>query len=94
MEIDMAGLVFLICIGWTFIGFFILHTYEENSCTYNSSNSDFLCYLNPVWVWKNYKVNVIGCFFLVLLFNLICPLLTVIYWTIKLIGWICTVGRK
>lgn len=91
----MAVIIFIICIVWTFIGFFILHTYEENSVEYNcSSSADFLCYLNPVWVYKHYKVNAVGCILLTILFNLICPVLSIIYWIIKLIGWICTVGRK
>ena len=90
----MTGLIFVITLVWNFIGFYILSFYEESSVTYNSSNAKALCYLNPLWVWENYKVNVIGCFLLTIIFNLVCPIITVVYWTIKFIGWICTVGRK
>jgi hypothetical protein len=91
---NITTLIFAISIVWTFIGILTLHSYEENSCAYNSSNSDFLCYLNPIWIWKNYKVNIIGCILLTVLFNLICPIISIIYWIIELIGWICTAGRK
>lgn len=47
-------------------------------------------FLNPIYVYKNFKVNYFGCTILTIIFNLICPLATICYWFYKL----CTVGRK
>ena len=91
----MTRIIFIVLVIWNAAGFGILHCYEESSDVYICrSNGQFMPYFNPVWLWKNYKVNVIGCFFLTIIFNLACPLLSVVYWIIKLIGWICTAGRK
>lgn len=88
----MGKIIFIVAVVWHFIGFSALHFYEDGSTVYQYEG--FVPYLNPVWLWKKYKVNIVGCFFLTILFNLLCPLISVIYWIIKFIGWICTVGRK
>jgi hypothetical protein len=46
--------------------------------------------LNPIEVYKYFKVNYFGCFWLTLFFNLMCPVLSLCYWFYKA----CTVGRK
>lgn len=46
--------------------------------------------LNPIYIYKDRKVNWFGCFCFTLLFNLLCPVATFCYWFVKL----CTVGRK
>lgn len=46
--------------------------------------------LNPVYIYKNHKVNWFGAFVVALLMNALCPIVSIIYWFIKL----CTVGRK
>lgn len=51
---------------------------------------DCFQFVNPKWIYQNYKVNKFGAIFLSIVFNLICPIGTVIYWFYKL----CTVGRR
>ena len=46
-------------------------------------------FLNPIWVYKNIKVNIFGTIFLTVLFNIIILPYALIYWFYKL----CTVGR-
>ena len=52
--------------------------------------SDGFEFVNPKWIYQNYRVNIFGCIFLSVLFSLFCPIGTIIYWIYKL----CTVGRK
>ena len=48
-------------------------------------------YLNPLFVYDYYyNLNWFGVICLTLFYNLVCPLVTVIYWFYKL----CTVGRR
>lgn len=47
-------------------------------------------FVNPNWIYRNYRVNKFGAIFLSVLFGLICPIGTIIYWIYKL----CTIGRK
>ena len=79
---------------WCIIGLGILKGYEDNSINYSSYHDPLFAYLNPVWLYENYNINFFGAFLLMLLFNLICPAVTIIYWFCKLIKFICTVGRK
>ena len=46
-------------------------------------------FMNPVWLYERVSVNVFGAIFLSILFNLLCPIVAIIYWIYKL----CTVGR-
>ena len=48
-------------------------------------------YLNPLFLYDYHnKLNWFGVICLTLLYNLLCPLITIGYWFYKL----CTVGRK
>ena len=47
-------------------------------------------FVNPNWIYQNYKVNRFGSIFLGALYGSFCPIGTIIYWFYKL----CTVGRK
>lgn len=51
-------------------------------------------YLNPIKIYKSFKVNYFGCFILTILFNVACPIATIIYWIYIFVYWVCTVGRK
>ena len=53
-------------------------------------NSEGLEYVNPVWIYKRYRVNYFGAAVLCILYNLICPIGSICYWSYKL----CTVGRR
>lgn len=72
------GIIFCI---WHLIGIFII-------CISGMSN-DFVDYLEPKRIYKKFKVNVFGCIVLTIFFNLLEPVLTLMYWFYK----ICTVGR-
>jgi hypothetical protein len=87
------GTYFILAI-WVIIGFAIILGYENSSINYDYRTDPICAYLNPVWLYENYNVNFFGAFLLMLLFNLICPVVTVIYWPCKFIKWITTVGRK
>lgn len=91
----MTVTIFITLVAWNVIGFWILHCYEDSSIAFiNESRGRLLPYLNPIWLYKNYKVNVIGLLFLTLLFNFICPVISVFYWVVVFIKWMCIVGRK
>ena len=63
-------------------------------CDNLSSILDDKCPLHPAWVYRKFKVNYFGCGLLTLIFNLLCPVVSIIYWLWNLIYFICTVGRK
>jgi hypothetical protein len=47
-------------------------------------------FVNPVFIYKNVRVNWFGAIALTVCYSLLCPIGTVCYWLYKL----CTVGRK
>jgi hypothetical protein len=47
-------------------------------------------YVNPIWIYQHYRVNIFGCVLLTVVYNLLCPIGSIIYWLYKL----CTVGRR
>lgn len=90
----MTHIVFVCIIAWHVIGFVILGEYENSSIVYDYRKHGLLEFLNPFWIYNHYKLNFFGTFLLMLLFNMLCPLLSAIYWIVSFIKWICTVGRK
>ena len=91
----MGMAIFLGLFLWSALGAYALKGYEDCSVVYiNEDRGKFCPYLNPVWIWKNYKLNIIGTLLLTILFNIVCPIISIIYWVCKFIEWICTVGRK
>lgn len=51
-------------------------------------------FLNPLHIHKHNQVNWFGAFMVAILYNLICPGMSVCYWVCKFVYFICTVGRK
>ena len=47
-------------------------------------------FVNPVWWYKNYRVNYFGAAMAALGCTLLCPIAAIAYWFYKL----CTVGRN
>ena len=47
-------------------------------------------WLNPVWLYRNIKVNWFGAIFIAFLGNAVFPLIALCYWFYKL----CTIGRR
>ena len=46
--------------------------------------------LNPIYIYKQLRVNYFGAFWVTLFVNALCPIASFCYWFYKL----CTVGRK
>lgn len=51
--------------------------------------SDF-SFMNPIKIYKTYRVNYFGAALICIIYNLLCPIGSIGYWFYK----ICTVGRK
>ena len=69
----------LCIIPWHIAGFImscIVMTYYCGNGTWN--------FLNPIWLAKHSKMNIIGLVFHWIIYNLLCPLATIIYWIYKL----------
>ena len=79
----MEGIYIMIFI-WQLMGMFIL------GVTASFGEWFSLWRLNPVEVYRHFKVNWFGVIWVTVGFNLICPIVSLCYWFYKL----CTVGRK
>ena len=79
----IADIIFFTVI-WNLMGVVFLLVWVNMSTLYLSE------ILNPVKLYKEYKVNIFGLILLTLFINLLCPLYTIGFWFYKL----CTVGRK
>ena len=51
---------------------------------------DDFSYVNPIKIYKTYKVNYFGAAIICIIYNLLCPIASIGYWFYKL----CTFGRK
>lgn len=49
-----------------------------------------LSYVNPIKIYKTYRVNYFGAALICIIYNLLCPIGSIGYWLYK----ICTFGRK
>ena len=77
-----------ISIIWSILGFAILlFSALEGDCILDAQGLEFV---NPVYIYRNCRVNVFGAILVASLLSLICPIGTICYWIYKL----CTVGRK
>ena len=47
-------------------------------------------FVNPIKIYKTYKVNYFGAAIICIIYNLLCPIGSIGYWFYKL----CTFGRK
>jgi hypothetical protein len=73
--------IFLIAfLGWNFFGWLIGLCFR----------CDGFQFVNPKWICENYNVNRFDGIFLSILFGLLCPIGTIIYWFYKL----CTFRRN
>jgi len=76
--------VIVLIIIWNFIGFFILgFTARIGYCIEVER-------LNPLYIYKDRRVNWFGALCLALVFNVTSPVVTICFWFYKL----CTVGRR
>ena len=44
--------------------------------------------LNPIDIIDDYNISIIGCVILTIIFNLLCPIFTIIYWLTKFVIYI------
>ena len=51
---------------------------------------DDLSYVNPIKIYRTYRVNYLGTALICIIYNLLCPICSIGYWIYK----ICTFGRK
>ena len=51
---------------------------------------DDLSYVNPIKIYRIYRVNYLGATLICIIYNLLCPIGSIGYWFYKL----CTFGRK
>lgn len=79
MSIDV---IILICVVHNIFGMLM--------CAGVHGKAEGFEFCNPLWLYKNYSVNVFGAILLALVYNLLCPICTIGYWIYKL----CTVGRR
>lgn len=82
------GELIFILFAWSFVGFFITTAILETSGLL--SLIEGFEYLNPFWIYKNTRTNIIGTAFLTIIYNSLSPFTTFCYWFYK----ICTIGRK
>lgn len=50
--------------------------------------------LHPSWLYRNFRINYFGCGLLTLIFNLLCPVVSIIHWICEFFYFVCTVGRE
>lgn len=74
---------------WTLVGGLIFGILE--SIYYHPLDSR--CILRPDFIYDTFSVNFFGVIFLTILFNLLCPIISIFYWICKFIHFIFTVGR-
>lgn len=53
------------------------------------SKFDDLSYVNPIKIYRTYRVNYLGAALICIIYNLLCPICSIGYWFYKL----CTFGR-
>jgi hypothetical protein len=78
--------IIAVLVLWSLIGFLVIGRL--------SNVSDLYEYLNPISIYHNTHLNIFGCIVLTIIRNLLCPVMSVIYWTAIFFYWLMTVGRK
>ena len=79
-----------ILFAWNTIGL-VVYAGIQLHATWNINDYQLL---NPCEIYELWDVNYFGCVLLTLIFNLLCPIWTIIYWFSKFMKFICTVGRR
>lgn len=81
----VTEVIFKAVLAWNMLGLIVLSwiPYTRNT---DSLHNIF----NPKGIYNNINVNWFGCLLLTVLFNLLCPVMTICYWFVQL----CTFGRK
>lgn len=80
---DIIAILFI----WNIVGLLIV-----GGLSHDCSNLGE--YLSPVDIYHNTNLNIFGCIILTILRNILCPVMSIIYWIGKFFYWLMTVGRK
>ena len=75
---------------WNIFGFVVYAGIQLNATWFTDDYS----LLNPLDIYALWDVNYFGCALLAIIFNLLCPALTILYWFSKFMHFICTIGRR
>lgn len=82
-------------------GVLIAITIVEVILTLSVWGRDNFDFLNPKFIYDNSNMNIFGCLIVSILLNIVCPIISVLYWSfkilaciIKFIAFIFTVGRR
>lgn len=86
----MIELILTIAAGillWSFLGliFIAIIFVDTGETLFKADGFEFV---NPIYIYKNSKVNIFGAIIVSIFMSLICPIGTIIYWFYKL----CTFG--
>lgn len=79
-----------ILFAWNAIGF-VIYAGIQLHATWGRDDYQLL---NPCEIYELWNVNYFGCALLTLVLNLLCPIWSIIYWFVKLMRFICTIGRR
>ena len=80
----MSVRILLLFIIWNIIGIFIFGMSARIGYCLETAR------LNPVYIYNDRSVNWFGAVVIALFMNVLCPVISIIYWFSKL----CTIGRK
>lgn len=80
------GILFI----WNIFGFVVYAGIQLNA-TLHTDNYQLL---NPREIYCIWDVNYFGCVLLTIIFNLLCPVWTILYWFSKFMHFVCTAGRR
>lgn len=83
------------------VGVLAAITIVEIIITLSVWGRDNFDFLNPKFIYDNSNMNIFGCIIVSILLNIVCPIISVLYWSFKIlvciinfIGFIFTVGRR
>lgn len=82
-------IILSVCL-WNIVGFVIWIMLGGCFDVQVIKNSFGIEFVNPLVIYKQTKVNWFGAILLAMIYGMMCPIATFIYWLYKL----CTVGRK
>lgn len=85
----MPWYIIVLIIWHTIGGVGLLTIWVENLRPVDNNNI-----LSPIWIYDKYNLNYFGTGIVCLMFNLLCPMFSVLWWFCKFIKFICTVGRN
>jgi hypothetical protein len=86
----MLLLKIIFIVGLITIGGVIIDAIIVTSCYGPLGQAEGFEFVNPVWWYRNYPVNLFGAAMCALGFTILCPVMAICYWFYKL----CTVGRR